>query len=114
MNSSQSNTVEEESMRLICAVRNSTSNNVTSLSIENGTDIRRSYYVTASAPEVPSFACITSFALDEAIIGLATNIPNSTCATSVIKVLCKYVNHDDATVCSFVLVFKICLLEGCC
>lgn len=65
---------------------------------ENGTAISLSYFVVASAPEVPSFTCIASFAADNngaTIIGLAkNNIPNATIATSAIKVHCKYFIHD--------------------
>ena len=93
--------VEEEATQWNSTVTNSVIDYVTSMAIENEKTISRSYYVDASAPEVPPFTCITSFALDDAIIigaqtigGLATNIPNITCETSVIKVLCKYFDHE--------------------
>src|SRR6218665_2944696 len=101
MNASHANTVEEETNQLNCTVTYSVKDSVTSIAIENGNSLSRSYYVDASEPEVPPFTCITSFALDDAkangtqtIRGLATNIPNATCETPVIKVLCKYFNHD--------------------
>lgn len=98
MNESQANTMEGETMGLNCMVTYTYSviDNVASLAIENGKTISRSYDVTASAPEVPSFTCITSRAYATTnnngapIRGLARNIPNVTCATSALKVLCKY------------------------
>ena len=66
-------------------------------SVDNGATISPSAYIVASAPELPSFTCITTFAVDTKdnggtlIVGLATNFPNTiTCATSAIKVQCKY------------------------
>src|SRR6218665_3071120 len=51
--------------------------------VENGERISHSVYVVAFAPEVPSFTCVTSFPVNYEefkIHGLATNIPNTTCA----------------------------------
>lgn len=92
--------------------------NVTNVQVE-GTILSRSYSFVASEPEVPSFTCITSFGAEEngsSIIGLATNIRNTTCETSpIIKVLCKYFIHNCKIwrECSFPFVFKICLVECC-
>lgn len=85
---------------------------------DNGQTISLSYFVDAYAPEVPSFTCVTSFAADNneaTITGLATNIPYATCATSAIKVHRMYLIHDFNIwwECSFLFVFKICLVEYC-
>jgi len=68
--------------------------------VRNGKTISRFYSIVASAPEIPSFTCIVTFAVEtrdssgELVKGLARNVLNTTCATSVIKVLCKYLMQD--------------------
>ena len=68
--------------------------------IESGKAIRRSYFVVASAPQVPTFICNTSFMVktmesrsSEVIKGMAINMPVTSCETPVIKVMCKYINN---------------------
>lgn len=58
--------------------------------------ISRSYFIIASAHEVSSFTCLTTFAIDSKdyggapIRGLSRNSLNATCATSTIGNLCEY------------------------
>ena len=68
--------------------------------VESGKTITRSYFFVASAPKVPSFICNTSFVVktkesgsSEVIKGMATNMPETSCKTPLIKVMCKYINN---------------------
>ena len=69
--------------------------------VQTAKTISRTYSIVASAPAVPSFTCITTFTVDTRdstgevpIKGVATNIPNTTCETSVIQVFCTYLIRD--------------------
>jgi len=68
--------------------------------VESGKTIRRSYSVVASVPKVLPFICNTSFVVktlesrsSEAIKGMATNMPVTSCEIPAMKVMCKYINN---------------------
>src|SRR6218665_3225297 len=55
--------------------------------VVKGNTINWSYSVVASAPEVPSFTCSTSFVVTNST-STATNIPTTICKTPAIKTMC--------------------------
>ena len=109
INASLGDTVEGDGVQLTCEVTYNATNTASMVwegvagapdAVKIGNTLRRSHLVVASAPEVPSFTCNTSFVVEtkdsdgRLIVGLATNMPVTTCKTSVIKVKCKYFVHD--------------------
>lgn len=120
INSSRNNTVEGDGVRLTCEVTYNGTENVSMLwkdvedappALKRGKTTIRSYSVGSSAPEVPSFTCITSIQVMTAAVA-ATNTPSITCKTPSVEIICKYYNTCMPTLDS--IAFVILFLTDCC